>query len=205
MEPEVLLNARRTRPEVTASGAGRLYDEQNFVRSAAVGCIKVPSGAGKMEISGRMAGLVSRTPHGALLMHMRADLGSFCLGEERDVDEIGRMQNSQRIKYRLDDGGSHRTAGRPRRLRCALLRWPPGSTHAHTPPFGRRGFLSRLLGPEASRPRERSARAVRWSLWCRRARRVSLCRPSLRRRDISRQKWTVSPTQDGVQLDWGAL
>ena len=36
--------------EVTASGAGRLYAEQNFVRSAALGCIKVPSGASKSEI-----------------------------------------------------------------------------------------------------------------------------------------------------------
>ena len=31
-------------------GAGRLCDEQNFVRSTAVRCIKVPSGAGKTEI-----------------------------------------------------------------------------------------------------------------------------------------------------------
>ena len=38
--------------EVTASGAGRLCAEQNFVRSAAFGCIKVPSGAGKSEILG---------------------------------------------------------------------------------------------------------------------------------------------------------
>ena len=36
--------------EVTAAGAGRLYAEQNFVRSAALGCIKVPSGASKSEI-----------------------------------------------------------------------------------------------------------------------------------------------------------
>ena len=36
--------------EVTASGAGRLHAEQNFVRSAALGCIKVPSGASKSEI-----------------------------------------------------------------------------------------------------------------------------------------------------------
>ena len=36
--------------EVPASGAGRLYAEQNFVRSAALGCIKVPSGASKSEI-----------------------------------------------------------------------------------------------------------------------------------------------------------
>ncbi len=36
--------------EVTASGAGRLYAEQDFVRSAALGCIKVPSGASKSEI-----------------------------------------------------------------------------------------------------------------------------------------------------------
>ena len=40
------------RTEVTGSGAGRLCDEQNFVRSAAIGCIKVPSGAGKTEIPG---------------------------------------------------------------------------------------------------------------------------------------------------------
>ena len=36
--------------EVTASGAGRLCAEQNFVRSAAIGCIKVPSRASKSEI-----------------------------------------------------------------------------------------------------------------------------------------------------------
>ena len=36
--------------EVTASGAERLYAEQDFVRSAALGCIKVPSGASKSEI-----------------------------------------------------------------------------------------------------------------------------------------------------------
>ena len=36
--------------EVTASGAGRLCDEKNFVRSAALGCIKVASGASKSEI-----------------------------------------------------------------------------------------------------------------------------------------------------------
>ena len=36
--------------EVTASGAGRLYADQNFVRSAALGGIKVPSGASKSEI-----------------------------------------------------------------------------------------------------------------------------------------------------------
>ena len=35
---------------MTALGAGRVCDEQKFVRSAAVGCITVPSGAGKMEI-----------------------------------------------------------------------------------------------------------------------------------------------------------
>ena len=39
--------------EVTASGAGRLYAEQNFVRSAALGCIKGPSGASKSEIPGK--------------------------------------------------------------------------------------------------------------------------------------------------------
>ena len=38
------------RAEVTASGAGRWCDEQNFVRSAALGCITKPSGAGKTEI-----------------------------------------------------------------------------------------------------------------------------------------------------------
>ena len=38
------------RAEVTASGAGRLCDEENLVRSAALGCIKGPSGAGKTEI-----------------------------------------------------------------------------------------------------------------------------------------------------------
>ena len=38
------------RAEVTASGAGRLCDEENFVRSAALECIKVPSGAGKTDI-----------------------------------------------------------------------------------------------------------------------------------------------------------
>ena len=38
------------RAAVTASGAGRLCNEQNFGRSAALGCIKVPSGAGEMEI-----------------------------------------------------------------------------------------------------------------------------------------------------------
>ena len=36
--------------EVTASGAGRLCAEQNFARSAALGCIKVPSRASKSEI-----------------------------------------------------------------------------------------------------------------------------------------------------------
>ena len=35
---------------MTASGAARLCAEQNFVRSAALGCIKVPSGASKSEI-----------------------------------------------------------------------------------------------------------------------------------------------------------
>ena len=38
------------RAEVTASEAGRLCDEETLVRSAARGCIKKPSGAGKMEI-----------------------------------------------------------------------------------------------------------------------------------------------------------
>ena len=38
------------RAEVTASGAGRLCDEQSFERSAALGCIKGPSEAGKTEI-----------------------------------------------------------------------------------------------------------------------------------------------------------
>ena len=38
------------RAEVTASGAGRVCDEESFVGSAALGCIKVPSGAGKTEI-----------------------------------------------------------------------------------------------------------------------------------------------------------
>ena len=38
------------RAEVTASGAERSSDEQNFVRSAALRCMKVPSTAGKMEI-----------------------------------------------------------------------------------------------------------------------------------------------------------
>ena len=42
--------ARQRGLRLTASGAGRLCDEQNFVRSAALGCIKVPSGAGKTEI-----------------------------------------------------------------------------------------------------------------------------------------------------------
>ena len=36
--------------EVTASGAGRLCAEQNFVLSAALGCIKVPSRASKSEV-----------------------------------------------------------------------------------------------------------------------------------------------------------
>ena len=36
--------------EVTASGAGRLCAEQNFVHSAALGCRKMPSGASKSEI-----------------------------------------------------------------------------------------------------------------------------------------------------------
>jgi hypothetical protein len=36
--------------EVTAPGAGRLCEEPDFVRSAALGCIKVPSGASKSEI-----------------------------------------------------------------------------------------------------------------------------------------------------------
>ena len=35
---------------MTASGAARLCAEQNSVRSAALGCIKVPSGASKSEI-----------------------------------------------------------------------------------------------------------------------------------------------------------
>jgi len=35
--------------DVTASGAGRLCDEESFVGSAALGFIMVPSGAGKME------------------------------------------------------------------------------------------------------------------------------------------------------------
>ena len=35
---------------MTASGAARLCAEQNFVRSAALGCIKVPTGASKSEI-----------------------------------------------------------------------------------------------------------------------------------------------------------
>ena len=38
------------RGEVTPSGAGRLGDGQNFLRSAALGCITVPSGPGKTEI-----------------------------------------------------------------------------------------------------------------------------------------------------------
>ena len=40
------------RAEVTASGAGRLCDEGSFVASAALGCIKVPFGAGKTETPG---------------------------------------------------------------------------------------------------------------------------------------------------------
>ena len=39
------------RAEVTVSGAGRLCDKETLVRSAARGCIKKPSGAGKMGIS----------------------------------------------------------------------------------------------------------------------------------------------------------
>ncbi len=39
---------------MTASGAGRLCDEENVVRSAARGCIKKPSWAGKMEIPVKM-------------------------------------------------------------------------------------------------------------------------------------------------------
>ena len=50
--------SRSARAEVTASGAGRLCDEQSFVHSAALGCIKVPSGAGKTEI------LVKTQPYG---------------------------------------------------------------------------------------------------------------------------------------------
>ena len=44
------------RAEVTASGAGRWCDEQNFVRSAALGCITKPSGAGKTEIPAKVIG-----------------------------------------------------------------------------------------------------------------------------------------------------
>ena len=50
------LGRTSARAEVTASGAGRLCDEQNFWRSAALGCIKMPSGAGKTEIPGRVSG-----------------------------------------------------------------------------------------------------------------------------------------------------
>ena len=39
---------------MTASGAARLCAKQNFVRSAALGCIKVPSGASKSEIQGKL-------------------------------------------------------------------------------------------------------------------------------------------------------
>ena len=38
------------RAGVTAFGPGRWCDEHNLVGSAALGCIKGPSGAGKMEI-----------------------------------------------------------------------------------------------------------------------------------------------------------
>ncbi len=47
--------------EVTASGAGRLCDEQNFVRSAAVGCITVSSGAGKTEIPVKLTASEARS------------------------------------------------------------------------------------------------------------------------------------------------
>ena len=43
------------RAEVTASGAGRLCDEESFVGSTALGCIEVPSGAGKSENPGKEA------------------------------------------------------------------------------------------------------------------------------------------------------
>ena len=48
------------RQEVTASGAGRLCDEESFVGSAALGCIKVPSRAGKTEIPDDTVGRLSR-------------------------------------------------------------------------------------------------------------------------------------------------
>ncbi len=49
-EPGAPVGRTSARADVTASGAGLLRDEQRFVRSAALGCIKVPSGAGKTEI-----------------------------------------------------------------------------------------------------------------------------------------------------------
>ena len=44
--------ALKVLPEASTSEAGQVGDEQDFVRSAALWCIKVPSGAGKTDIPG---------------------------------------------------------------------------------------------------------------------------------------------------------
>ena len=56
------------RAEVTASGAGRLCDEQSFVRSAALGCIKMPSGAGKTEIQVEILVNLPESPEQVLMV-----------------------------------------------------------------------------------------------------------------------------------------
>ncbi len=48
------------RQEVTASRAGRLCDEESFVGSVGVGCIKGPSRAGQTEIPDDTARRLSR-------------------------------------------------------------------------------------------------------------------------------------------------
>ena len=58
---------------MTASGAARLCAEQNFVRSAALGCIKVPSGASKSEIPGR----ISHLRESAMTRYLRRGCGGL--------------------------------------------------------------------------------------------------------------------------------
>ena len=90
--------------EVTASGAGRLCAEQNFERSAALGCIKVPSGASKSEIPVQM---IQKCP-------CRSSFG--CRSDTRfDLDDDPHTAPSERHRATLGPGMSSSPT-----LRCRL-------------------------------------------------------------------------------------
>ena len=91
--------------EVTASGAGRLYAEQNFVRSAALGCIKVPSGASKSEIPAKEHRLYLERSCGLPESPATADTG-IVTGLP-----VPRGLNSQRA---FGSSAEHRRKSRPR-------------------------------------------------------------------------------------------